>query len=164
MKVSKNAVVSVSYQLFVGDEGEKEELMEQTKKSQPFKFTCGTGAALEKFEENLMGLSTGDSFDFYIECEDAYGEYDEDKVVTVPKSTFLVDGEIDEEELFVDNIIPMSTEDGEKHDAVIIDITEDEVELDFNHLLAGERLHFVGTIVDVRTIVTPAGPRKPNKY
>jgi len=29
-------------------------------------------------------------------------------------------------------------------------MTEDEVTLDFNHLLAGERLHFVGTIVDVR--------------
>ena len=32
----------------------------------------------------------------------------------------------------------------------VINMTEDEVTLDFNHLLAGERLHFVGTIVDVR--------------
>ena len=150
MKVSKNTVVSVSYQLFCGDEGEKEELMEQTKKNQPYKFTCGAGTELEKFEENLMGKSVGDSFDFYIECQDAYGEYDDDKVVTVPKSTFLVDCEIDEEEIYVDNLITMSMEDGQKRDAVIIDMTEDEVTLDFNHLLAGERLHFVGTIVDVR--------------
>lgn len=150
MKVSKNTIVSVSYQLFCGDEGEKEELMEQTKKSQPYKFTCGSGTELEKFEENLMGKSVGDSFDFYIECQDAYGEYDDDKVVTVPKSTFLVDGEIDEEEIYVDNLITMSMEDGQKRDAVIINMTEDEVTLDFNHLLAGERLHFVGTIVDVR--------------
>lgn len=150
MKVSKNTVVSVGYQLFVGDEGEKEELMEQTKKSQPYKFTCGAGTELEKFEENLMGKEVGEAFDFYIECEDAYGEYDDDKVVTVPKSTFLVDGEIDEEEIYVDNLITMSMEDGQKRDAVIIDMTEDEVTLDFNHLLAGERLHFIGTIVDVR--------------
>lgn len=150
MKVSKNTVVSVGYQLFVGDEGEKEELMEQTKKSQPYKFTCGAGTELEKFEENLMGKEVGEAFDFYIECEDAYGEYDDDKVVTVPKSTFLVDGEIDEEEIYVDNLITMSMEDGQKRDAVIIDITEDEVTFDFNHLLAGERLHFIGTIVDVR--------------
>ena len=61
MKVSKNTIVSVSYQLFCGDEGEKEELMEQTKKSQPYKFTCGSGTELEKFEENLMGKSVGRS-------------------------------------------------------------------------------------------------------
>lgn len=97
-----------------------------------------------------MGKEVGEAFDFYIECEDAYGEYDDDKVVTVPKSTFLVDGEIDEEEIYVDNLITMSMEDGQKRDAVIIDMTEDEVTLDFNHLLAGERLHFIGTIVDVR--------------
>ena len=66
MKVSKNTVVSVGYQLFVGDEGEKEELMEQTKKSQPYKFTCGAGTELEKFEENLMGKEVGEAFDFYI--------------------------------------------------------------------------------------------------
>lgn len=164
MKVSKNTVVSISYQLFVGDEGEKEELMEQTKKNQPYKFTCGAGTELEKFEENLIGKEVGESFDFYIDCEDAYGEYDEDKVVTVPKSTFLVEGEIDEEEIYVDNLITMTMEDGQKRDAVITDITEDEVELDFNDLLAGERLHFVGTIVDVRNAGAPTGPRKSNKY
>ena len=44
----------------------------------------------------LNGLVAGDSFEFTLSVEDAYGEEDEEAYVEVPKSAFLVDGELDE--------------------------------------------------------------------
>ena len=95
MKISVNKFVSATYDLYVGGEnGEAQELMEKATEERPLSFIYGTGMMLEGFESNLAGLGIGDSFDFTLSAEDAYGEFIDENVVELPRSIFEVDGKI----------------------------------------------------------------------
>ena len=152
MKISENKFVSIKYDLFVDAETEngKPELMEQTTEKRPLTFIFGMQMMLPKFEEALFGMGAGDLFEFTLANEDAYGPYDDDNIVALPRSIFEKDGKIDENEIFPGNIVPLMDSEGGTHQAQIIEITGTEVKVDFNHPLAGENLHFKGQILEVR--------------
>ncbi|MEA4841270.1 MAG: FKBP-type peptidyl-prolyl cis-trans isomerase [Bacteroidales bacterium] len=151
MKVSTNKFVSASYDLYVGGEdGNEPELMEKATAEKPLSFIFGTGMMLEAFENNMAGLSEGASFDFTLASEDAYGEYSDEKVVDIPRSVFEVDGKIDEDVIFENNIVPMMDQDGNRLDGAVVSIGEEHVKMDFNHPLAGEDLHFIGQVLVIR--------------
>ena len=127
MKISANKFVAVTYDLYVG-EGEERELMEKATREVPLKFIYGTGSMIQAFEDALMGLESGAAFDFTITPENAYGEYNEDYVLDLPKNIFEVDGKFDSEMIQEGNTVPI---------------------MDFNHPVAGETLHFKGEVIDV---------------
>ncbi|MCQ2340848.1 MAG: FKBP-type peptidyl-prolyl cis-trans isomerase [Paludibacteraceae bacterium] len=156
MNIKNGKVVTCTYELYVGGEQEKEELMEKATASHPLTYCQGEGMMLPKFEEQMQGRAQGETFDFRIGKLDAYGEYDEQGLMELDKRLFYNgDGEFDEERVFVGNIIPMNTTDGQIVNAQVCEITNDKVTIDLNHPLAGEDLHFIGTIIEVRD-VTPA--------
>ncbi len=148
MKISTNKSVAVTYDLNVG-EGEERELMEKATEEAPLKFIFGTGTMLPAFEKALMGLSVGDKFSFSISPEDAYGEYDEDHVLDLPKDIFIVDGKFDDETIKEGNTLPMMDSNGNRMNGSVLEVKEDVVVMDFNHPLAGETLHFSGNVIDV---------------
>jgi FKBP-type peptidyl-prolyl cis-trans isomerase SlyD len=151
MKISANKFVSASYDLFVGGaDGTAVELMEQATPERPLSFIFGTGMMLEAFEDKLAGLGIDDTFDFTLSSEDAYGEYDESHVVDIPRAVFEVEGKIDESIIFVDNTVPMMDNMGNRMNGTILEVGDENVKMDFNHPLAGEDLHFVGKVLEVR--------------
>lgn len=151
MKISANKLVSATYDLYVGGEnGSEQELMEKATEDRPLSFIYGTGMMLEGFESNLAGLTIGDSFDFTLTAENAYGEYNDENVVDLPRSIFEVDGQIDEEIIFENNTVPMMDQQGNRLNGTIVKIEEQTITMDFNHPLAGEDLHFIGKVVEVR--------------
>lgn len=150
MTISDKKFVAVSYDLYVTGENGTPELWEQAPKNEPLKFTCGLGMMLEKFEENLKGLSVGDKFDFTIACVDAYGDYEEGRVVELDKSIFEIDGKFDNEYIKEGNLVPMMDAEGHRINGIVLEITSDKVKMDFNHPLAGEDLNFKGEVVEVR--------------
>lgn len=151
--IQTNKVVKVQYDLYVeGEEAGKEELMERATAETPLVYCHGIGMMLPKFEESLEGKNEGDEFDFVISEADAYGEYDEAGVLELDKKIFCIDGEFDNERVQVGAIIPMNTADGQIIKAQVIEITKDKVTIDLNHPLAGENLHFVGKILEVRDV------------
>lgn len=154
MVVTKEKVVTVTYDMYVdGEEGKQEELMERATLEHPLTYCQGEGMMLPKFEANMEGLAEGAEFDFRIDHADAYGEYDTDGVKELDKAIFLNgDGEFDEERVYVGNIVPMRTVDGQVINAQIVEITADKVTIDLNHPLAGENLHFVGKIIEIRDV------------
>ena len=147
MIAKKNKVVAVSYELRVAG---KSELIEKVTDQQPLKFILGSGNLLQKFEENLTGLKIGDSFDFVLKTEEAYGVVNQEAIVELPKNIFEVNGVVDEEMLSIGNTIPMSDHNGNRFNGKVIDVTAELVKMDFNHPLAGESLHFKGAVVEVR--------------
>lgn len=149
MKISTNKYVTLTYDLHVG-EGEERELVEQATIKKPLEFVFGTHAMLETFENYLEGLEEGDRFNFSLTPEEAYGEYDEDKIIDLPKTIFAIDGKIDEEVLFEGNMIPMMDADGNRLMGSVMAIEDDVVTMDFNHPLAGETMFFEGEVVGVR--------------
>jgi len=151
MKISTNKFISASYDLFVaGEEGQDQELMEKATAEKPLSFIFGTGMMLEAFENNLAGLTVGDTFDFSISAEEAYGEYSDEQVVEIPRSVFEVDGTMDEEVIFENNIVPMMDQNGNRLDGTVVSIGDENIKMDFNHPLAGEELHFIGKVLIVR--------------
>lgn len=148
MIADKNSVVSIVYEL---REGSKDgDVVESLNTSNPLTFLFGTGGLLPKFEENLNGLATGDSFEFSLGSEDAYGPVVESAVVQVPKTVFEVDGKIDETLMQVGSMVPMMDAEGRRLNGKVIALEGDAVKMDFNHPMAGNDLHFKGEVTDVR--------------
>lgn len=150
MKVSQNKVVSLTYELSVNDGGEVL-LVERVTPEQPFVYLHGISGLPEKFESALDSLELGASFDFVLSKEESgYGEFDESAIVDLPKSVFIVDGVFDEEVIAKGAFIPMSDQEGNKMQGLVIDVVEDVVKMDFNHPLAGKDLMFKGNIHAIR--------------
>ena len=151
MKISANKSVSAEYELFVdGEEAGELELMERATSENPLNFIFGIGMMLPKFEENVFGLAAGDKFEFTIENEDAYGPYDDENVIELERSVFEIDGELDETVVFEGNVVPLMDNEGHRLNAQVVTVTDLHVTVDLNHPLAGETLHFKGSVLEVR--------------
>lgn len=148
MKISEEKIVSITYDLNVG-EGDERELMEKATKDRPLTFLFGMGMMLESFEKNLEGLQNGDKFSFSLKPEDAYGSFEQDRIVELPKNVFEIEGKFDDERIRPGEVIPMMDAEGNRLNGAVVELKNDSVIMDFNHPLAGETLHFEGEIIDV---------------
>ena len=149
MIAEKNNVVSIVYELRTGSK--EGEVVEALTPQNPLTFLFGTGGLLPKFEENLNGLKSGDSFEFLLNSEDAYGPVVENAIVDVPQSVFEVDGKIDENLMKIGTMVPMMDAEGRRLNGKVIAHVGDAVKMDFNHPMAGNDLFFKGEVTDVRS-------------
>lgn len=148
MKIAKDAMVALQYELYGADNGD---LIEKTKEEEPFVFVFGQGTMLEAFEAQLKDLEVGNTFDFTLKPEEAYGEFNEDAVQNLDINIFKgEDGKVDTNIIKQGNVVPLMTQDGQRLQAVVMEVSEDKVKMDFNHPLAGETLHFKGKVEEVR--------------
>jgi FKBP-type peptidyl-prolyl cis-trans isomerase SlyD len=145
----ENKFITVAYKLYTIEDGDKD-FAEEATAEKPFEFISGLGLTLPLFEEKLKDLQAGEAFDFIIDKKDAYGEYDERQVVTLPKKTFEIDGKFDDEHIVEGAIIPLMNAQGDRFNASVSEITENEVTVDLNHPLAGCDLHFTGSVIATR--------------
>jgi len=150
MKIEPQHVVSLTYDLYVDQEG-SEVLQESATEEQPLTFLYGAGQMLPKFEENLSELSTGDTYDFRLSAEDAYGEYDEEAVANLPLEMFKENGTPE-----IGDVLPLQDSNGNRFQGMVVSVAEDSVIVDLNHPMAGQELHFKGNILNVR----PATPEE----
>lgn len=149
MSISSNKFVRVSYELYAGNDSERE-LMEEATAERPLEFIFGMNMMLAEFEKNLFGLNEGDSFDFVLTSEQAYGPREEEAVQELPKDIFVNEnGEFDSSIVFEGNTLPMYTPDGHTVQGSVLEVRDNVVVMDFNHPLAGEDLHFIGKVLTV---------------
>jgi len=148
MQITKNKVVSLSY--ILKRDNAQGEIIEETRAGDPLVFLYGIGQMLPKFEEHLSTLKMGDDFEFTLSSDEAYGEMDQDAIIDLDKSIFMVDGKIDDEMLAIGNVIPMRDDQGHMLQGIVVSVTADSVRMDFNHPMAGNTLHFTGNVLDVR--------------
>ena len=149
-QISENKVVTITYDLSVTDENQEKVLVESAEADAPMVFLFGMSGLPEEFENQLSGKQPGDAFSFSLTPEQAYGDYDQQAVVDIPKNVFEIDGKIDEEMLQVGNFLPMADNQGHHMQGKIVEIGEEVVKMDFNHPLAGMMMHFDGKVADVR--------------
>ena len=146
---NKNNYIVVAYKLYADIDGERQ-LIEETPEGQPFWFISGMGLTLPQFDSELGDLHTGDTFDFVIAKDDAYGDYEEERVADLDKSIFMPDGKLDEKIIHVGAIIPLMNADGNRFNGQILEIGEKTVKVDLNHPYAGLDLNFTGTVLESR--------------
>lgn len=148
MKITQNTVVTLTYNLHL--KGFEEPVIEKATKENPFQFIYGIGHMLSKFEENLKNLEPGDNFKFVIKYENAYGPYNEENVIDVPRDIFKEEDGSESKILKKGNNVTLQDSKGNLYDGTIKEIHDSSVTIDFNHPLAGEDLYFEGQIIDVR--------------
>jgi FKBP-type peptidyl-prolyl cis-trans isomerase SlyD len=148
MKVDVNTVVTLNYSL---SDSDTKEHIEATSNDHPMQFLYGIERLLPTFEEEIHGLTAGETAQFTIQSADAYGEHSSEKIVPIPVNVFHDEnGKLDEEHIKVGALLPMSDSEGNHMTGRVLTIDENEIQMDFNHPLAGSNLTFDVTILNVR--------------
>lgn len=150
MKVDKNKVVAVCYDLKVDDGETGMVSYESVPEDKPFYFLFNAGEVFPKLEEALLGKSAGEKFTASLDFEEAYGDYMEEKKTIIPKANFKEKGKVNKNLLRVGNVIPMQDSKGGQIRGEITKIDYMGVHMDFNPPLAGYDLFFEGKIIAVR--------------
>ncbi len=144
-----NRFMSVAYQLYTVDD-EEEVLVEEATAEHPFQFITGYGIALDAFEKEIAPLVTSDKFDFILSKEEAYGDYEQEHVVSLPRDIFTINKHFDKEHVYRGAVIPLQNEEGNRFMGQVLEVGEDAVKIDLNHPLAGKTLRFSGSVVEAR--------------
>lgn len=141
--------IRVSYEL-TAIEGSEREHIETATRENPFMFVSGLGVSLDAFEAKVVPLNTGDTFDFVLNVEEAYGEYHADFVQEVPKNIFEIDGKIDSKYIYEGAVVPLQNAEGQRFNGLIQRIGDRNIIVDLNHPLAGKQLNFKGEVIESR--------------
>ncbi len=110
----------------------------------PLKFTIGEGQVIPGLELAVMGMSPGEAKTAQILADQAYGPYQENKVVEVNRSRFPPHFDLQ-----IGTVLRMRKAGGEKIRRIVTTLSDTRVMLDANHPLAGEDLTFDIELIDI---------------
>ena len=110
----------------------------------PLQFTIGEGQVIPGLEQAVIGMSPGETKTEEILAEQAYGPYQDDKVVEVSRDRFP-----EHLELQIGTVLRMRKAGGKKIGRIVTAVSETSVRLDANHPLAGEDLTFDIELIDI---------------
>lgn len=150
MEQTPHKYVTVAYELYSDNAKGVHELIEKAPAEHPLQFISGFGSMLDAFESHIVPLEKGDAFDFTLSVDEAYGPYEQSHVLELDKQIFCIDGRFDKDNIYPGNVIPLTNEDGNRFDGIIVEVKEKTVVVDLNHFLAGRALHFRGNVVESR--------------
>jgi FKBP-type peptidyl-prolyl cis-trans isomerase 2 len=120
--------------------------VESSRGQDPLAYVPGENQIIPGLEEALAGLKTGDTKTVVIEPDDGYGDIIQEGFREVPKDTFPEGFEFQ-----TGLLVEMQAADGTPVPAMIWEVGEDTVTLNFNHPLAGKTLTFDVEIISVET-------------
>ncbi|KIM08294.1 MAG: peptidylprolyl isomerase [Sulfurovum sp. FS06-10] len=139
---SENCVVGIEYEV---KEAGTTEIVDSNKGSgQPLEFIMGRGQIIPGLENALCGMNKDESGDIMVSAVDAYGEYNAEAVQTLPIEQF--EGVDLQEGLTLYG----QGEDGHTVQVTVKSFTDTDVNIDFNHPLAGKDLMFSVTVLTAR--------------
>lgn len=112
--------------------------------SGPIDIHLGKGDIFPQIEAALIGMAPGETRTVTVPAADAFGEYDEDNVVTIPRAQLPEDltPEVGEE-------LVLTGEDDEQFGVTVLEVTDEGITFDSNHPLAGEDLTFEITLREI---------------
>lgn len=116
----------------------------------PASFEFGDGNLPAGFERYLRGLRAGDRKRFQVPPEDAFGQPNPNNIQTFPREHFSPDLELEP-----GLVVSFADASRAELPGVIQSIEEDQVQVDFNHPLAGQTLWFEVEILDVQPATPP---------
>lgn len=135
-KINKGKVVEIRYKL----KDENGKILEENQ----IEYLHGYKNIMPFIESNLEQQGMGFKKEIKPEPADAFGNYEDSLVMTVPRSSFENDMEIK-----VGMHVETET-DGEYNQAIVQKIEGDQITLDGNHPLAGKNIIFDLEVLGIR--------------
>ncbi|RME96227.1 MAG: hypothetical protein D6772_12165 [Bacteroidetes bacterium] len=148
MTIGPERVITLSYE--VREDGPEGELIERMDNYYPFKFLFGTGKLLPAFEKHLLGLAEHSRFAFTLSPGEAYGKVEEGNIASIPLEVFKSSPQYRGITLYPGLFVSLTDDLGEVHHGKIIELSDKEARVDFNHALAGKTLFFSGVVLNIR--------------
>lgn len=154
MRIADGSIVELDYDIFDA-EGE---LVETTSEEGPIEYVHGQGDLLPGLEKALTGHGQGEELRLTLAAGEAYGDYNPDGLVTVPRDDLPADQELNTgdwitvvatEEEDEDEEVPAKEDLGEI-EMRVVEADDEAVVLDANHPLAGQAVTFRLKVVSVR--------------
>ncbi len=139
-KVNKGDTVKVHYtgKLESGKE------FDSSLDRQPLQFEVGEGSVIEGFEDAVVGMEVGEKKTVTIPAKNAYGSYDENLLIEIPKKN-VPEGITPE----VGMRLQLVNQQGQAAHVVVTEILDETVKLDANHPLAGKTLVFDLEVLEI---------------
>jgi FKBP-type peptidyl-prolyl cis-trans isomerase SlpA len=111
---------------------------------EPHTFTMGDGSMLHGLELALYGLRPDDTQRLMLQAEQAFGRHDPARIHYLPRADFAHDIALEP-----GVILGFTIPEGDEVAGTVLSFTDETVEVDFNHPLAGHALTFEVEIIDV---------------
>jgi FKBP-type peptidyl-prolyl cis-trans isomerase 2 len=121
------------------------QVFDSSRDGEPLEFTVGAGEVIPGFDEAVRGMSVGEMKTVEIEPENAYGPRRESLVATIERARaqFPVEPQVGMR-------LALPLQDGNQLEVVVTEITDEQVTIDGNHPLAGEKLIFDVELIETR--------------
>jgi len=139
-KVKKGDTIQVHY---TGKFEDGEEF-DSSLNRQPLQFEVGAGRVIKGFEDAVIGLQAGEKKTVAVSAEDAYGSFDENLLIEIPKKN-VPEGVTPE----VGMRLQLVNQQGQAAHVVVTEILDKTVRLDANHPLAGKTLVFDLEVLEI---------------
>lgn len=140
-QVENDLVVTIEYKLTVDGE-----VIDSSEDEGPLTYLHGHENILPGLEDELLGMKVGESKVLALAPEDGYGEYSDEAFMDVPREEFT-----DEIPLEAGVELHLTDNEGDEAYAIIAEVGDDTIKLDFNHPLAGKELNFEVKVLELRT-------------
>ena len=137
MNIFAKTIVTIQFKLFDANN----RLLEES--PEPLTYLHGGHSGIfPKIEEALNAKKVGDSISVTLEPEDAFGEYDAKMIRMEPVADLPADVTVGGQ--------LVAEQDGQEVVWRVTGIADGRAMLDGNHELAGQRLRFDATVMDIR--------------
>jgi len=108
-------------------------IFDSTREGQSLELVIGSRAAFPELEDNIIGMTSGESKNIALQPEQAFGPRRDELVVQIDKG--VLPAEITPE---IGMQLQNKQPDGKLINVIITDIEENKITLDANHPLAGK--------------------------
>lgn len=163
MKIRSGCIVELEFEL----RNAEGELVENSREAGALTYLHGNDEIPPGLEKELDGVEEGARIEVTLPPGEAYGDYNPDGIVSVPRSEFPEDAEIVPGD-WVDVTVADDEEGGgsAEMEMRVVEISPDSIVLDANHPLAGQQVTFDLRVVSVRQateeeIVARSGESSP---
>ncbi|RUM35669.1 MAG: peptidylprolyl isomerase [Desulfobulbus sp.] len=123
---------------------ENGETFDSSEGHDPLEFTLGSGQVIPGFDEAVIGMEAGDKKTVTIPADKAYGQRNEEMVITAPRDQ--VPKDINPE---VGQKLQMAGPENQPIMVEITEVTDEHITLDANPPLAGKDLTFALELVSI---------------
>jgi FKBP-type peptidyl-prolyl cis-trans isomerase SlpA len=145
--VGADSHVTLHYRLAVLIDGTEREVA-STFEGHPATLQLGAGLLAPPLEARLVGMRAGDSAEFELAADEAFGRRSSELMRRLPAA--VVDARADQDAAYrPGDIVPFEAPDGVRFAGVLVERGADSALIDFNHPLAGLPLRFSVRIIGV---------------